>query len=79
MQRVSWNWAGAEKVIEYTNSQMNELIDEHIHNARNRAILRLRYIDGMTYENIAANMELSTQQVKKIVYKSQEKLLKHLV
>ena len=79
MQRVSWNWAGAEEVIEYTNSQMNELIDEHIHNARNRAILRLRYIDGMTYENIAAKMELSTQQVKKIVYKSQEKLLKHLV
>lgn len=65
-------------MIEYTNSQMNQLIDEHIHNARNRAILRLRYIDGMTYEKIAEEMDMSTQQVKNIVYKSQEKLLRYL-
>ena len=65
-------------MIEYTNSQMIQLIDEHIHNSRNRAILRLRYIDGMTYEKIAEAMDLSTQQVKNIVYKSQEKLLRYL-
>lgn len=65
-------------MIEYTNSQMNQLIDEYIHNARNRAILRLRYIDGMTYEKIAEKMDMSTQQIKTIVYRSQEKLLKHL-
>ena len=65
-------------MIEYTNSQMNQLIDEHIHNARNRVILRLRYIDGMTYEKIAEKMDMSTQQIKTIVYRSQEKLLKHL-
>lgn len=67
-----------KKVIEYTNQQMNQLIDECIHNARNRAILRLRYIDGMTYEKIAEKIDMPTPHVKAIVYRSQEKLLKRL-
>lgn len=65
-------------VKDYTNSQMAILIDEHIHNSRNRTILRLRYIDGMTYEKIAEEMDMSTQQIKTIVYRSQEKLLRYL-
>lgn len=66
------------KIPEYTNSQMNALIDEHIHNIRNRAILKMRYLDGMTYERIADELNMSTQQIKTIVYKTQQKLLKHL-
>ena len=65
-------------MIEYTKSQMCSLIDEHIHNARNRNILRLRYIDGLTYEKIAEEMDMSTQQIKTIVYKSQAKLIRYL-
>lgn len=66
------------QIPEYTNSQMNELIDEHIHNIRNRAILKMRYLDGMTYDRIAEELDMSVQQVKTIVYKTQQKLLKHL-
>ena len=57
---------------------MCELIDEHIHNVKYRTILRLRYIDGLTYEKIAEEVDMSPQQVKTIVYKAQEKLLKYL-
>ena len=67
-----------KQIPEYTNSQMNNLIDEHIHNIRNRAILKLRYLDGMTYERIAEELDMSTQQIKTIVYEAQQKLLKYL-
>ena len=63
---------------EYTNSQMNVLIDEHIHNIKYRCILKLRYLDGMTYEQIAEAVDMSPQQIKTIVYRAQNKLLKYL-
>ena len=63
---------------EYTNSQIAALIDEHIHNCRDRDILKSRYIDGLTYERLAEKYDLSTQRVKTIVYKSQQKLIRYL-
>lgn len=64
--------------MEYTNSQIIKLIDEHIHNDRNRKILKDRFVDGMTYERLAERYELSFQQVRTIVYRGQEKLIKYL-
>ena len=64
--------------MEYTNSQMSALIDEHIHNIRNRAMLKMRFLDGMTYEQIANELDISTQQVKTVIYKAQAKLIKFL-
>ena len=63
---------------DYTNSEMRELINEHIHNARHREILLLRYIDGLTYERIAEVVGMSTQQIKNIIYKAQQRLIRHL-
>ena len=59
-------------MIEYTNSQVCNLIDEHIHSERNRAILKRRLIDGICYEPLAEEFNLSVRQVKQIVYKGQE-------
>ena len=66
------------QIPEYTNSQMSALIDEHIHNIRNRAMLKMRFLDGMTYEQIANELDISTQQVKTVIYKAQAKLIKFL-
>ena len=63
---------------EYTNSQMSELIDEHIHNERDREILKRRLLDGLTYEILAYEFQLSTQRIKTIVYKGQQKLIRYL-
>lgn len=63
-------------MIEYTNSQISALIDEHIHNERNRAILKRRYIDGICFEPLAEEFDLSVRQVKNIVYKSEQKLFR---
>ena len=45
--------------VTLTNSQLAELISEHIHSERNRQIMRLRLIDGMTYEKIAEIVQMS--------------------
>ena len=66
------------EMIEYSNSQISELIDDYIHNARNRAILKDRLIDGLTYERIAEIYDMSYQQVRTIIYREQEKIFKHI-
>ena len=58
--------------------QWEALIDRWIFNERDRAILKRRLLDGICFEQLAEEFNLSTRQVQKIVYKSQEKLIKRL-
>lgn len=53
---------------DYTNSQISAIIDEVIHSERDRAILKRRYIDGICFEPLAEEFDLSVRQVKRIVY-----------
>lgn len=82
MQYVPWFWKNQElaqeKIMEYTNSEITNLIDEHIHSERDRAILKRRLVDGICYEKLSDEFELSVRQVKNIVYKDEEKLFKYL-
>lgn len=55
--------------MEYTNSQIELVIDEYIHVQRDRNLLKRRYIDGITFEKLAEEFGLSDRQVKNIVYK----------
>ena len=64
--------------MEYTNSRIRELIAEYIHSERDRAILERRLIDGITFERIAEEFDMSVRQTKSIVYKVQEQLFRHL-
>lgn len=57
---------------------MRELIAEYIHNERDRSILERRLCDGVVYETIAEEFGLSTQRVKAIIYKAQQKLIRYL-
>ena len=65
-------------MIEYTNSQMSSLIDEHIHNEKHREILKRRLLDGIVFEKLAEEQEMSVRQIKTIVYKEQQKLFSKL-
>ena len=67
-----------DPVVEYTNSQISKLIDEHIHSIRDRKILKRRLIDGVCFEPLAEEFGLSVAQIKRIVYKGQENVLKYL-
>ena len=62
--------------MEYTNSQIGAIIDEHIHSQRDRQIMKRRMIDGICYEPLAEEFDLSTVQVKRIVHRERSRILK---
>lgn len=45
---------------------------------RNRMILKRRLLDGITFDRLAEEFDLSVRQVKNIVYQCEDKLYKHL-
>ena len=60
-----------------SRTEIEHLIDEYVFKERDRAILKRRLLDGICYEPLAEEFDLSVRQVKNIVYKSQEKLFKN--
>ena len=70
------HWKGqGQKEVRYSRSELDRLIDEWIlgRNAeRDRKILRRRLFDGITYERLAEEFDLSVRQVKNIVYKGED-------
>lgn len=61
-----------------SNSEIAHLIDEWIHSERDRKILKRRLIDGICYEPLADEFDMSERQMKEIVYKAEAKLFKHI-
>lgn len=64
--------------MEYSNSQIRKAIEEYIHSSRDRVILRMRFIDGLTLERIAEEMQMSPRQIGTITRKGEAILRKHL-
>lgn len=64
--------------FDLSRSEVEHLIDEWIFNERDRAILKRRLLDGICYEPLAEEFELSIRQVKNIVYRSKDKIFKHV-
>lgn len=62
--------------VELTNSELAEIIGENIHSERDRQIMRMKLIDGLTYEKIAENMEMSPRYVRSLVRKLMNERLK---
>lgn len=60
--------------ITLSNSQLAELIGEHIHSERNRQIMRMKLIDGYTYEKIAEIVQMSPRYVRALVKSLTERL-----
>lgn len=53
----------------YTNSYITLLIDEFIHNERDRQIMKLHYVDGISAEVIAKrkDVDLTPRRVSQIL------------
>lgn len=63
-----------------SKSEWSQMIDEWIigRNAeRDRQIIKRRLLDGITFERLAEEFDLSTQRVQEIVYHTQEVLIRH--
>ena len=65
-------------MIEYTNSQVTQVINEHVHSERDRNIMIDRLVNGLCYEPLAEKYDLSVTQVKRIIYKLQMVVFKYI-
>lgn len=53
--------------ITLPNSEIERRISEQIHSERNRRIMKMRLIDGMTYERIAEAVDMSPRYIRSLV------------
>ena len=69
-----------KKMIEHdlSRSEVEHLIDEWIFSERDRNILKRRLLDGIIFDQLSEEFEMSVRQIKKIVYKGQEKIFRHI-
>lgn len=66
------------ELYDLSRSEWENAIDQWIFKERDRAILKRRLLDGICYEPLAEEFDLSVPQTKTIVYKAMEKLIKHI-
>ena len=67
-----------KRTLNMSRTEAEHLIDEWIFSIRDRDILRRRIFDGLTFEELSEEFNLSVQRTKAIVYQNIDKLLIHL-
>lgn len=60
------------------NSEIEVLIEEWVHSKRDRDLLKRRFIDGIKYEALAEEFDLSVRRTKAIVYNARNQLSAHV-
>ena len=68
-------------MTELSKTELQTAIDEWTigrNGERDRAILRRRLIDGIPFEKLAEEFDLSVRHTKEIVYKRVEYIFKHI-
>ena len=65
-------------IPDLSRPEIETLIDLWIFSERDRAVLKRRLLDGIVFEQLGEEFHLSTQAVKKIVYKSLDRLYAHI-
>ena len=63
---------------EYSRTEIANAIDEWILNEKHRSILKRRLLDGICYEPLAEEFDMSVRQIKRIVYKCEETIFRHI-
>ena len=64
-----------------SRSEWENAIDQWLigkNSERNRKMLKRRLLDGITYERLAEEFDMSVQNVCNTIYKCQDKVFKHL-
>jgi DNA-directed RNA polymerase specialized sigma subunit len=62
-----------------SKTKLCELIDEHVIGfkaERNKLIIKRRFCDGLTFEELSEEFDISVNQVKRIVYNGIAEILK---
>lgn len=70
-----------KEIMDISRSEIENAIDEWIigKNAeRNRQILKRRMIDGICFEPLAEEFDMSVRQIKNICYKEWDRVSRHI-
>ena len=66
------------QIKDITKSELESMIDEYIIGfkaERNRQLMKRRLCDGLTFEELAEEADMSVMQVKNIVYREMDIIL----
>lgn len=66
-----------KNINDLSRNEIENLITQWVLNERNRRIMHRRFIDGVRFDKLAAEFELSVTQVKNIVYKNRTRIMQH--
>lgn len=70
--------ARIHSIIDMSRSEIAWLIDEFCFCQKQREILYSRWIDGLTFDEIALKHDISVRQAKNIIRQNREKVLSHV-
>ena len=61
--------------IDLSRTEWEHLIDEWIFNEKDRAILKRRLLDGLTFEQLAEEFDCSRDKVARLIPRLQKKIM----
>ena len=64
--------------MEYTNSQIRELVAEYVHNSVDRRMVFDRLVNGYTFEKISEIYQLDVKTVRKRIHKCENEIFRHI-
>ena len=64
--------------MEYTNSQIRELVAEYIHNQVDRKMVFDRLVNGLTFEKISEIYQLDVKTVRKRIHRCEDIIFRHI-
>lgn len=64
--------------LECGYAEIECLINSWVLSERNRNLMKRRLLDGIRFEKLAEEFDLSVRQTKNIVYKEQDVIFKHI-
>jgi hypothetical protein len=67
-----------EDFIDISIPDIENTIDNWIKSQRDREMLKRKLIDGITFEQLAEEFDMSVRGVKYVVYRNKEILLRHI-
>jgi DNA-directed RNA polymerase specialized sigma24 family protein len=61
-----------------SRDEWERTIDQYIFSERNRKMLKRKLLDGLTYEALAEEFDLSVQRTKTIISESKTRLFRYI-
>jgi hypothetical protein len=65
-------------IPDLSRSEYEHIIDEWVFDEKARAIIKRRLLDGITYDSLSVEFNMSVRQIQNIVYKTEKIVFKHV-